>query len=99
MSDIKTIDLNGGPAFPCPQDSINQNMPSLGMTLRDYFAAQAMPVLLTKHKPFADYEEICELAEKSYDIADAMLKVKRMDDGIFDKDDDCYISLPEQEDK
>lgn len=31
----------GGPAFPCPQDSINQNAPSLGMTLRDYFAAKA----------------------------------------------------------
>ena len=33
---------NGGPAFPCPQDTINQNVPSLGMTLRDYFAAAAL---------------------------------------------------------
>jgi len=32
---------DGGQAFPCPQDPISQNVPSLGMTLRDYFAAKA----------------------------------------------------------
>lgn len=35
MSNIET----GGPAFPCPQDCINQNVPSLGMTLLDHFAS------------------------------------------------------------
>ena len=44
MSDIN----DGGPAFPCPQDGINQNSPSLGMTLRDYFAAKAMVAIVLR---------------------------------------------------
>lgn len=63
---------DGGQAFPLP---INQygEMPrkNMGMTLRDYFAAQALAVFLdnTQLNPWhpGDY------AEKAYACADAML--------------------------
>ena len=70
---------DGGPAFPCPQDNINQNRPSLGMTLRDYFAAKALPGVYsefwrtTGHFP-PDWE--VGLAHDAYRMADAMLKVR-----------------------
>lgn len=70
---------NGGPAYPCPQDCINQNAPSLGMTLRDYFAAKAMQAILNCEPPSvanrADHAlSVAEyVARKSYFMADAML--------------------------
>ena len=67
---------NGGPAFPCPQDSINQNIPSLGMTLRDYFAAKAMGGMCTG-SPAPQKNEIDYLATRSYEMADAMLKARQ----------------------
>ena len=40
-----------------------------GMTLRDYFAAKAMQALIQHH-----YFDVA--AKKSYEVADAMLKVR-----------------------
>ena len=64
----------GGPAFPCPQDSINQNVPSLGMTLRDYFAAKALQGLLASdvNAPLEQF------ASQSYLAADEMLKAREV---------------------
>ncbi len=61
----------GGPAFPCDltmydQEIVNQFQ---GMTLRDYFAAKAMPELIGFGSPENG-------AEVAYKWADAMLKAR-----------------------
>ena len=55
----------GGPAFPSENHSLYY-----GMTLRDYFAAKALPRVMQDGKSFY------EIAEDAYDVADAMLKVR-----------------------
>lgn len=76
---------NGGPAFPAqwmnPTD-VNKVAPNgdvippfglaylQGMTLRDYFAAKAMPVMLDQHRSCDDIE----IAKLAYDMADSMLR-------------------------
>jgi hypothetical protein len=62
----------GGPAFPIDRIAINKEFGSSGMTLRDYFAAQAMQALLIATKT-ADGNMIIKDA---YNIADAMLKAR-----------------------
>jgi hypothetical protein len=65
---------HGGPAFPQLSDAYRS-----GMTLRDYFAAQALPAVVTlcfadtdaKDGKGPDYFSKC-----SYMIADAMLKAR-----------------------
>ena len=52
-------------AFPNPHRT-----DELGMTLRDYFAAKAMQEFLTSR----DDIENADIAQFSYEIADAMLK-------------------------
>ncbi len=71
-----SIDL-GGPAFPCEQhetqdNTWNQTFQS-GMTLRDYFAAQALT-----WANIGAYNNFKELAMDCYNIADAMLDAKRI---------------------
>jgi trimethylamine:corrinoid methyltransferase-like protein len=66
----------GGQAFPSNTD--------LGMTLRDYFAGQAMQSLTTQYRAMyldntlEDWEEeaVPALAEESYLWADEMLKAR-----------------------
>jgi hypothetical protein len=63
--------MNNPPAFPCPQGV----PPSLGgMTLRDYFAAQAMSGILTDTGWMGN--TVNTLANMSYEVADAMLKAR-----------------------
>jgi len=63
---------NGGPAFPQPVEIIGR-----GMSLRDYFAAAALPAVLAAPTPPAwergsvEWREQC--AAEAYAIADAML--------------------------
>jgi hypothetical protein len=71
MNNINT----GGSAFPVEQHDQD------GMTLRDYFAAQAMTgaqiwdaVLNKKNAYFSQVNGCNALAETAYAIADAMLK-------------------------
>jgi hypothetical protein len=73
----------GGPAFP-GFDYINQHgkQNPEGMTLRDYFAAQALTgaqiwdaVLNGKNAQFSGGVE--KLAEAGYAVADAMLKARQ----------------------
>lgn len=62
---------DGGPAFP----EGNFEHKTSGMTLRDYFAAKAMQGIITDPKeglPFTNDQ----LAQWSYQVADAMLKAR-----------------------
>ena len=64
----------GGPAFPTPRYE-RGDMYSLGMTLRDYFAAKAMQgFMANKSNPMHYQPE--EDAQWAYMIADAMLKAR-----------------------
>ncbi len=77
MSDTNN---DGGPAFPCNTEN-NTNAgacyPSHGMALRDYFAAKAMSVMATgamrQGNNHVHREDFDQLAEISYEMADAML--------------------------
>ena len=68
---------NGGPAFPGIRIEAgdNYNPPKQihrsGMTLRDYFAAKAMPVFLVNTESSLE-----EDAKNAYAMADAMLKAR-----------------------
>lgn len=66
---------DGGPAFPVPA-----NEP--GMSLRDYFAGQAIVPLLSTQ--FASQEEASRAIDKvglgAYIIADKMLEARRRSD-------------------
>ncbi len=63
-------------AFP----TTNENIPSAGskgMSLRDYFAAQALTGLAAApHYKIENVDRIGALAELSYDLADAMLAAR-----------------------
>ena len=61
---------NGGPAFPNP---INPEDLGRGMTLRDYFAANALAALIVSSDDLEDREAA---AGKAYFYADAMLKAR-----------------------
>lgn len=73
MSEINT----GGPAFPIDRIAVNKEFGSSGMTLRDYFAGQAMEGY---NKCIRDYgwgeDILLEHAKQAYAIADAMLKAR-----------------------
>jgi len=64
---------NGGPAFPITLDHKPRAHGSVGMTLRDYFAAKAMQADLTGglHEDEFDW-----LAARSYKMADAMIRAR-----------------------
>jgi len=61
---------DGGPAFPCDYNMSTFQHDHNGMTLRDYFAGQAMQGLLASD---FDFEKFAHIAEDAYAIADAML--------------------------
>lgn len=73
---------NGGPAFPCEMLGIDEHgeyrKPYEGMTLRDYFAAKAMQVIM-KANADADTDAVLAAVGKSaYAFADAMLKAREV---------------------
>ena len=63
----------GGPAFP-----IHWQTHEDGMTLRDYFAAKAMPSVLVDAKlpPETWPKALPLIADFAYQMADAMLKAR-----------------------
>lgn len=81
----KEID-NGGPAFARPAFSSGMTWnPSLdGMTLRDYFAAKALPALIDAFYEAAinagRLDEFCpnDVAGQAYNYADAMLQAREV---------------------
>ncbi len=75
MSEIKT----GGPAFP-EIFTDNRNGPpdtysAGGMTLRDYFAAKALPMVMQLNKTNLTIDWFGE-AKEAYKYADAMIKAR-----------------------
>lgn len=70
---------DGGPAFPVPLaitpdgDWVHSSYP--GMSLREWFAGQALAAIANTH-PFAD-----KCSEHAYKIADAMIAAKRAREG------------------
>ena len=66
---MDTID-DGGAAFPCYEYG------SLGISMRDYFAAKAMQANLSVIREFPDETWRYGLALDSYMMADAMLKAR-----------------------
>lgn len=67
---------NGGPAFPAPAGVAH--ITEQGMTLRDYFAAKAMQGVLAGWTTSMPPKEILAIA--AYEYADAMLKVRNIND-------------------
>ena len=61
---------NGGPAFP--ELNTEASYRESGMTLRDYFAAKAMPALLLEMHQ-TGMAPIKGIAAVAYEMADAML--------------------------
>lgn len=73
---------DGGPAFPTQYEGSTRS-DGAGMTLRDYFAAKALPALIDRAKyerfdlTIGTAKTIDELAAvRAYAIADAMLRVR-----------------------
>ena len=62
---------DGGPAYPITYQSY---CPYTGMTLRDYFAGQALAGILAG--PIVSQCRGGEAAEASYNLADDMIEVK-----------------------
>ena len=71
---------NGGPAFPLFTPEWHEEVSAkglsshdftMGMTLRDYFAAKAMQAYLTAPETGWSFDE---LAGAAYEMADSMLK-------------------------
>ena len=80
---MSTID-NGGQAFPCLERDCNGlYLTDGGMTLRDYFAAKALPIMWDVYdKGYCglndkDEPNMKTVAEGAYQIADAMLKARK----------------------
>jgi hypothetical protein len=65
--------IDGVPAFPSSDSRIQFS----GMSLRDYFAAKAMQGMFEywDENPNLEFEHI---ASCSYDMADAMMKVRQL---------------------
>jgi hypothetical protein len=66
---------NGGQAFPSPENVKNGWGPEYGMTLRDWFAGQALTgwiMGMTFHDDIPD-----KVASIAYKFADAMLKERK----------------------
>ncbi len=71
------INDDGGAAFPVVHPD-GKGVQYFGMSLRDYFAANAMAGLLTARHPDHFGQDGAEvLANDSYAIADAMLEARK----------------------
>ena len=67
--------MNDIPAFPVPFKWTPDLKQYNGMTLRDYFAAKALQGMLAETSLKATVEEF---ANKSYELADAMMKAREV---------------------
>ena len=66
---------DGGPAFPLVEPATECNV-SVGMSLRDYFAAKAMVVGLAETNEYLDEHWRMGVALDAYAMADAMLAAR-----------------------
>jgi hypothetical protein len=70
---------DGGPAFPFPFPGAEDTPVVRGMCLRDYFAAKAMPTVMTASdiRDVLAWANWCDkVATTCYELADAMLKAR-----------------------
>ena len=73
--------MSNTPAFPAPAGV--SHITEQGMTLRDYFAAKAMQVILQSHYEDGVYvndidnDSEIDCAESAYIMADAMMKARQ----------------------
>lgn len=67
--------MNNEPAFPAMHYDLADN--EHGMTLRDYFAAQAMQGMLAACTGWSE-ANLERLAKCSYSTADAMMKARKL---------------------
>ena len=70
---------DGGPAFPLEKaHDINGDYyypaQHVGMSLRDYFAGQALSGMLAHYSNISDYQHV--IAQLAFVVADAMLNVR-----------------------
>ncbi len=74
---------DGGPAFPCSAPEGYE--PSLGMSLRDWFAGQALAGWLASYGPDSSHPVSNDaahlVAARSYAMADAMLAARAKEPG------------------
>lgn len=77
MSELKVYEDSGGPAFPFSThpDHEGESHTFFGMSLRDYFAAKAMPIAATFYDTSEEVAD--EAAVWCYRMADAMLKASQ----------------------
>ena len=66
---------NGGPAFPQGKEEWHSSIPE-GMSLRDYFAGQALMGNISSNAPGYEFNSHENLATQCYLQADAMLKAR-----------------------
>jgi hypothetical protein len=76
---------DGGPAFPVAEDhKVAADLEwTCGMSLRDYFAAQALPAMVAvvssgTHNPTSDGSIEDAMARDCYRLADAMLRARKV---------------------
>ena len=78
MNDTKKLINDGGPAFSCASSMIvngkQATVPAQGMSLRDYFAGQAIAGIIAF--PQVRYDLFDEYARYAYAQADAMLAAR-----------------------
>lgn len=70
------MDLQGGPAFPfptCAADGSCGQYAHPGMTLRDWFAGQALAGMLAS----GEWQDLMETPPACYSLADKMLAERR----------------------
>lgn len=84
LSDTLETDM---PAFPCTNEQFGSAGASSGMTLRDWFAGQALAGLIRNRDALhvlngaPDFPVKANVAEAAYSIADAMLAARAKDAG------------------
>lgn len=80
MTNTKQLNDDGGPAFPCETYSLKNGRevttPSNGMSLRDWFAGQALAGLVF-HNDYGMRSDV-EIALGAYSYADAMLAARNL---------------------
>lgn len=72
---------DGGPAYPVQSIYVeDQDTNSRGMTLRDYFAGQALAGWLASYSPEMSHpvgrNKAADIADLSYEMADEMLNAR-----------------------
>jgi hypothetical protein len=69
---------DGGPAFPMNTAARGEYIPQRdGMSLRDWFAGQALAGLLASEEPDFQMPSKAKLADTAYGYADAMLAARK----------------------